>query len=191
MYRNFQASINKIAPHNILALFRGESEKIISLTINFDESLILSYLEFQEIKTKLSSIIAFYKTMLQDSFSRLMKPSLLREVRADRKNWADIESIKTFEVNLRELLLSPPAGMQPTLAIDPGFRTGCKVVILSETGEFLEYKAIFPHSGESKQKEAQNTLIKLIQNIILSLLLLVMVPLPVKLINLLLRLFNP
>ncbi|MGB5592829.1 MAG: Tex family protein [Crocosphaera sp.] len=156
MYRNFQASINKIAPHNILALFRGETEKIISLNINFDESFVLSYLEYQEIKTKNKPIKAFYQGMLKDSFNRLMKPSLLREVRANSKNFADIESIKTFEINLRELLLSPPAGMQPTLAIDPGFRTGCKLAILSETGQFLEYQAIFPHSGESKQKEAKN-----------------------------------
>jgi uncharacterized protein len=58
---------------------------------------------------------------------------------------ADIKSIETFETNLRELLLSPPAGMKPTLAIDPGFRTGCKVAVLDETGKFLEYQAIFPH----------------------------------------------
>ena len=101
--------------------------------------------------------------MLKDSFNRLIKPTLLREVRADRKNWADLESINTFEINLRELLLSPPAGMQPTLAIDPGFRTGCKVAVLSETGQFLEYQAIFPHTGAAKQKEAKNTLKNLIQ----------------------------
>ncbi|MDJ0844044.1 Tex family protein [Crocosphaera sp.] len=162
MYRNFQASVTKIAPHNILALFRGEAEKIISLEIDFDEEFVLSYLEYQEIKTKNKSIKTFYQSMLKDAFNRLIKPSLLREVRADRKHWADMESINTFEINLRELLLSPPAGMQPTLAIDPGFRTGCKVVILSETGQFLEYQAIFPHSGESKQKEAKNTLANLI-----------------------------
>ncbi len=163
MYRNFQASVTKIAPHNILALFRGEAEKIISLDIDFDENFVFSYLDAREIKTKNKPIKAFYQSMLKDSFNRLIKPSLLREVRGDRKNWADIESIKTFEINLRELLLSPPAGMQPTLAIDPGFRTGCKVVILSETGQFLEYQAIFPHSGENKQKEAKNTLTNLIK----------------------------
>ncbi|MGK7942266.1 MAG: Tex family protein [Crocosphaera sp.] len=163
MYRNFQVSVTKIAPHNVLALFRGEAEKIISLDIDFDDNFVLSYLESQEIKTKNKPLKVFYQSMLKDSFNRLIKPSLLREVRADRKNWADIESIKTFEINLRELLLSPPAGMQPTLAIDPGFRTGCKVAILSETGQFLEYQAIFPHTGESKQKEAKNALEKFIK----------------------------
>lgn len=163
MYRNFQASVTKIAPHNILALFRGETEKIISLSIDFDETYITAYLYNEEIKTKNKGIKAFYQSMLKDSFNRLIKPSLLREVRADRKNWADLESINTFEINLRELLLSPPAGMQPTLAIDPGFRTGCKVAVLSETGQFLEYQAIFPHTGAAKQKEAKNTLKNLIQ----------------------------
>ena len=163
MYRNFQASVTKIAPHNILALFRGETEKIISLSIDFDETYITAYLYNEEIKTKNKGIKAFYQSMLKDSFNRLIKPSLLREVRADRKNWADLESINTFEINLRELLLSPPAGMQPTLAIDPGFRTGCKVAVLSETGQFLEYQAIFPHTCSAKQKEAKNTLKNLIQ----------------------------
>ena len=99
MYRNFQASVTKIAPHNILALFRGETEKIISLSIDFDETYITAYLYNEEIKTKNKGIKAFYQSMLKDSFNRLIKPSLLREVRADRKNWADLESINTFEIN--------------------------------------------------------------------------------------------
>ncbi len=163
MYRDFRISVTKIAPHNILALFRGEEEGILSLDLDFDESLIFSYLESQEIKTKISALREFYQRMLKDAFNRLIKPSLIREVRSDRKTWADIESIKTFEVNLRELLLSPPAGMKPTLAIDPGFRTGCKVAILSETGQFLEYQAVFPHSGAGKRQEATTTMQKLIE----------------------------
>ncbi|MEA5511366.1 Tex family protein [Crocosphaera sp. UHCC 0190] len=163
MYRNFQATVTKIAPHNILALFRGEAEKVLSLDIDFDESLVIDYLASQEIKTKTPQIKAFYQGMIKDAFNRLMKPSLLREVRSDRKAWADLESIKTFEINLRELLLSSPAGMKPTLAIDPGFRTGCKVAVLSETGSFLEYQAIFPHTEEGKRKEAEITLKNLIK----------------------------
>ncbi len=84
-----------------------------------------------------------------------LKPSLIREVRSDRKDYADIESIQTFEANLRNLLLASPAGMKPTLAVDPGFRTGCKVAVLSDTGKYLKYQAIFPHSGEGKRKQAE------------------------------------
>ncbi|ACK66848.1 RNA binding S1 domain protein [Rippkaea orientalis PCC 8801] len=163
MYRTFQGSVKKIAPHNILALFRGESEGLLSINLDFDESVIFSYLASQEIKTKNTAIKQFYQGMLKDAFNRLIKPSLVREIRSDRKNWADIESIKTFEINLKQLLLSPPAGMKPTLAIDPGFRTGCKVAILSETGQFLEYQAIFPHTGEGKRKEAEITLKNLLK----------------------------
>ena len=164
MYRNFEIGVRKIAPHNLLALFRGEAEAILSLDIAFDNSVVMSYLESQEIQSKSSTVRDFYRGMLKDAFNRLIKPSLIREVRSERKAYADLESIKTFEANLRELLLSPPAGMKPTLAIDPGFRTGCKVAILSETGKFLEYQAIFPHNGREKRSSAASSLKKLIEN---------------------------
>ncbi len=157
MYRDYKISVKKIPPHNILALYRGETEGVLSVNIDFEETEVLSYLESQEIKTKNPELKEFYRSMLKDSFNRLIEPSLIREVRSDRKTYADIESIKTFETNLRELLLSAPAGMKPTMAIDPGFRTGCKVAILSETGKFLEYQAIFPHTGDNKRKEAAST----------------------------------
>ncbi|NCO74698.1 MAG: RNA-binding transcriptional accessory protein [Cyanobacteria bacterium] len=162
MYRNFQGKLTKIAPHNILALFRGEAEKILTVDIDFDEVMVMNYLESKVINTKINEIREFYREMLKDSFNRLLKPALIRDVRSDIKAWADIESIKTFEANLRELLLSPPAGMKPTLAIDPGFRTGCKVAVLSETGQFLEYQAIFPHTGQEKRAIAKDTIKKLI-----------------------------
>ncbi|MHC5833031.1 MAG: RNA-binding transcriptional accessory protein, partial [Nostoc sp.] len=91
---------------------------------------VLYYLESKEIQTKVRTIRDFYQAMLKDAFNRLMKVSLMGEVISENKVYADIESIKTFETNLRELLLSAPAGMKPTLAIDPGFRTGCKVAVL-------------------------------------------------------------
>ncbi|HEY9614511.1 helix-hairpin-helix domain-containing protein, partial [Allocoleopsis sp.] len=105
----------------------------------------------------------FYRGMLKDAFNRLMKTSLTTEVRTDRKAYADIESIKTFETNLRELLLSAPAGMKPTLAIDPGFRTGCKVTVLNETGKFLEYQTIFPHTGAGQRTQAVSIIKNLIE----------------------------
>ncbi|HEY9851998.1 MAG TPA: Tex family protein [Leptolyngbyaceae cyanobacterium] len=163
MYRNYQIPVKNIAPHNMLALFRGESEKVLDLDVAFDESYVQSYLESQEIKTKVPAVRDFYREMLKDAFNRLMKTSLITEVRTDRKDYADIESIKTFESNLRELLLSAPAGMKPTLAIDPGFRTGCKVAVLSETAKFLEYQAIFPHQAAAQRTQAANTLKKLIE----------------------------
>jgi uncharacterized protein len=162
MYRHYQVKVKNIAPHNMLALCRGEKEKVLSFDIAFDEDVVLSYLQSQEIHCKHPSVSNFYREMLKDTFHRLMKPSLISEVIAAKKLHADIESIKTFEVNLRELLLFPPAGMKPTMAIDPGFRTGCKVAIVDRTGKFLEYQAIFPHQGLEQRTQAAQTLQNLI-----------------------------
>ncbi|MBD2529982.1 RNA-binding transcriptional accessory protein [Nostoc flagelliforme FACHB-838] len=163
MYRNYQIRVKNIAPHNMLALCRGETEKILSFEIAFDEDTVLYYLESKEIKTKVRSVRDFYQAMLKDAFNRLMKISLMGEVISEKKIYADIESIKTFETNLRELLLSAPAGMKPTLAIDPGFRTGCKVAVLDQTGKFLEYQAVFPHQAAEQRLKAAQTVKNLIE----------------------------
>ena len=160
MYRDYQINVKNIASHNMLALLRGEAEKIINLDLDFDEAVILSFLESREIFTKSREIKEFYQAMLKDAFNRLMKPSLTSEVITDRKTYADIESIKTFESNLRELLLSSPAGMKPTIAIDPGFRTGCKVAVIDNTGKFLEYQAIFPHASSAAQRQQASQVIE-------------------------------
>ncbi len=162
MYRDYREKVKEIKPHNLLALFRGETEGILKVEIDYDEDFVQSYLESQEIKTKNPVIRQFYQTMLKDAFNRLMKTSLMSEVRSDRKTYADLESIKTFETNLRELLLASPAGMKPTIAIDPGFRTGCKVSVLSETGKFCEYHTIFPHQADAQRQQAA----KIIQQLI-------------------------
>ncbi|BAY46322.1 RNA-binding S1 domain-containing protein [Scytonema sp. HK-05] len=163
MYRNYQMRVRNIAPHNLLALCRGEAEEVLSFEISFDEDVVLSYLESNEIKTKVRAIRDFYQAMLKDAFNRLMKVSIMTEVISQKKTQADIESIKTFEANLRELLLSAPAGMKPTLAIDPGFRTGCKVAVLDQTGKFLEYQAVFPHQAAEQRQKAAQTVKNLIE----------------------------
>jgi len=163
MYRKYSVPVSKVAPHNLLALFRGESEKIVNLNLEFDREHICDYLALQEIKTKAAAVRQFYLNMLKDAFDRLIETSLINEVRAEAKLQADIGSISNFETNLRELLLSAPAGMKPTLAIDPGFRSGCKVAVLSETGKFLAYEAVFPHQAASQRQQAANTVKQLIE----------------------------
>ena len=164
MYRNYRMKVENIASHNMLALCRGEAEKILSFEISFDEDRVLSYLESQEIRSSQRPIRNFYQATIKDGFNRLMKNSLMSEVVAEKKKEADIESIETFEANLRELLLSAPAGMKPTLGIDPGFRTGCKVSVLDQTGKFLEYQAVFPHSGKQQRESAAILIEKIIRN---------------------------
>lgn len=154
MYRDFGISITKVSPHQVLAIFRGENEGILTLQLEYDKDVVITELCSREIKTKQSEVREFYQKIIIDSFKRLIEPSLIREIRTELKNWADLASIETFASNLRELLLAPPAGMKPTLAIDPGLRTGCKVVVLTETGKFCAYQVIYPHSGASKRQEA-------------------------------------
>lgn len=163
MYRQFQVPVKDAAPHHILALLRGENEGILKLELTFDEPEVLGYLESEVLRSRQKPIQSFYRALIQDAFNRLMKNSLTNEVTAEKKAWADAESIKTFEANLRNLLLAAPAGMKPTLGIDPGFRTGCKVAALDETGKFLEYQAIFPHGSEAQRRQAAQTLKQFIQ----------------------------
>ncbi|MEW6734969.1 MAG: Tex family protein [Acidobacteriota bacterium] len=161
-YRNFKVPVKDIASHSMLALRRGETEGILFFDIVFDEDRVLAYLERKEIYTSNQNLRDFYLKMLKDAFNRLMKDSLIGEVRFEKKEQADIESIKNFEANLRELLLSSPAGMKPTIGIDPGFRTGCKVAVVDKTGKFLEYQTIFPHQTAERTR-ARDTIVALIE----------------------------
>ena len=163
LYRTYETPVSKIAPHNLLALLRGQREEILSLDLGFDTEAVLHYLESQVIRTRQGDLRRFYQTLIQDGFNRLMKTSLVNGVIAEKKAWADGESIQTFESNLRDLLLAPPAGMKVTLALDPGFRTGCKVAVVDATGQFLHYEAIFPHQGAGQREKAAKTLAHLIQ----------------------------
>lgn len=163
LYRAYDTPVSRIAPHNLLALLRGQREGILSLELAFDPEPVLTHLASQVVRTRHPELRQFYQTLIQDAFTRLMKTSLINAVIAEKKAWADGESIQTFEANLRDLLLAPPAGMKPTLAIDPGFRTGCKVAVIDQTGQFLHYQAIFPHQAQAQREKAAETLRQLVQ----------------------------
>ena len=162
MYRGFHAKISQIAPHNLLALYRGEAEDVLQVEIGFDSERLLARIAQSEIRASNAEVRHFYEGVIKDAFHRLMKPSLLNEIRAEQKRTADLASIETFATNLRHLLLSSPAGLKPTLGIDPGFRTGCKVAALDATGKFLEYQAVFPHQSAGQRESATRTLQRMI-----------------------------
>lgn len=161
-YRDFKIPVNKIPAHNMLALRRGETEGVLLFDLEFDEAFLLKYLEDKEVVTDDPSLRDFYKALLEDGFRRLMRNTLIGEVRLQKKEEADLESIQTFAANIRELLLASPAGLRPTLGIDPGFRTGCKVAVLDQTGKYLDYTPIYPHTGAGKREEAKKILKKLL-----------------------------
>ncbi len=163
MYRSYQAPVSKIASHNLLALLRGDKEGVLKLSLGFDEAEVLEYLLGTQLRSPAQRLRSFYTDWVKDGFNRLMKTALTNEVTAEKKAEADEESIQTFADNLRHLLLAAPAGMKPTLGVDPGFRTGCKVAAISETGQFLEYEAVYPHTGEGRRAEAIVTLTRLIK----------------------------
>lgn len=163
LYRNYEIPVRQVAPHNLLALLRGQREDVLSFDLVFDTEEVLRYLESQVVLTRNRDLRSHYQGIIQDAFTRLMKSSLINAVIAEKKAWADEESIQTFEANLRDLLLAPPAGMKPTLAIDPGFRTGCKVSVIDQTGQFLHYQAIFPHQAKGQRDDAARTLKQLIE----------------------------
>jgi protein Tex len=154
MYRNYSNRVKNIAAHNLLALCRGEQEEILDFALVCDEDVVQEYLQSRIIRTKDAPLRDFYRNTIEDTWQRLLKNSLINEVRGIKKQAADLESIQTFAANLKELLLSAPAGMKPTCAIDPGFRSGCKVAVLDNTGKFLEYQAIFPHTGQTEKAAA-------------------------------------
>jgi protein Tex len=154
MYRNYSNRVKNIAAHNLLALCRGEQEEILDFALVCDEDVVQEYLQSRIIRTKDAPLRDFYRKTIEDTWQRLLKNSLINEVRGIKKQAADLESIQTFATNLKELLLSAPAGMKPTCAIDPGFRSGCKVAVLDHTGKFLEYQAIFPHTGQTEKAAA-------------------------------------
>ncbi|MGF1567817.1 MAG: Tex family protein [Nodosilinea sp.] len=163
MYRSYRAPVRTIASHNLLALLRGEREGILKVGLEIDPAPVLHQFEKRIVTTPAAEIRQFYQGLIQDAYGRLLKPSLTSEVMAEKKAWADEVSIQTFEANLKNLLLSPPAGMKPALGVDPGFRTGCKVAAVDGTGRFLAYQAIFPHQSERQRQQAAATLAGMIR----------------------------
>lgn len=146
-YFEWKESVKSAPSHRILAMRRAEKEGVISLDIFPDETEALSALERQFIKRG-GSTAEQLKLAVADSYKRLMKPSLETEIRLETKQKADAEAIKVFASNLKELLLASPLGQRRVLALDPGFRTGCKLVCLGNQGELLFNTAIYPNEPQ-------------------------------------------
>lgn len=140
--------LSRIAPHRLLAMLRAENEGYITLKIDADPEKCGNkmYYDFcQERRYPAGPLAEQIREAVDDAYRRLLEPSISNEVLREAKEKADIESIRVFGENLRQLLLAPPVGQKRILAIDPGFRTGCKVVCLDEQGNLLHHEAIFPH----------------------------------------------
>ena len=159
-YRSYfesSESLERIAPHRLLAILRAENEGFISVKIDADAEKCgkkLYYDFCQERRYPAAPLAEHMHLAFDDAFKRLLEPSISNEVLKEAKEKADIESIRIFGENLRQLLLAPPVGQKRVLAIDPGFRTGCKVVCLDAEGNLLHNEAIFPHPPANEKVKA-------------------------------------
>lgn len=153
-YYEWSESVKDAPSHRILALRRGEKELFLSLEISPDEEETIEILNRMFLKSK-NACADEVALAIKDGYKRLLAPSIETETRVFTKAKADEEAIKVFAENARQLLLSAPLGQKRTLAIDPGFRTGCKVVCLDEQGKLLENTTIYPHEPQKKLLEAQ------------------------------------
>ena len=156
-YFEWTEPISKTPSHRLLAMRRGEKEGILSLDIYPPEELVISALERQYIKNENPSASQM-QLAVKDSYKRLLKPSLETEVRMESKMKADEDAINVFADNLRELILAPPLGQKNVLALDPGFRTGCKIVCLDRQGKLLHHDVIFPHEPQRQKEKAAATI---------------------------------
>ena len=143
-YFDFQEQLADSPSHRILALFRAEEEGVLKVKIKVDDDFVLNSLDSIFLKND-NEAAEIVQDAISDSWKRLLEPSIETEIRAYYKAKADETAIKVFAENLKQLLLASPMGQKRVLAIDPGFRTGCKVVVLSETGALLHNETIYPH----------------------------------------------
>ncbi len=162
MYYNFEEGIEKLAGHRILAINRGENEKVLTVKIVAPEERILRYLETKIITNENKNTKDVLKATIEDSYKRLIAPAIEREIRNDLTEKAEDGAIKVFGKNLEQLLMQPPIAGQVVLGWDPAFRTGCKLAVVDTTGKVLDTVVIYPTAPQNKVEEAKVVLKKLI-----------------------------
>jgi len=163
MYYHYEEPVKKCAGHRVLALNRGEKEKLLTVKIAAPEEKILQYLEKQVIVRENPITAPVLKDVAEDSYRRLIAPAIEREVRNELTEKAEDGAIKVFGKNLEQLLMQPPITGQVVLGWDPAFRTGCKLAVVDATGKVLDTIVIYPTAPQNKVAEAKKTLKKLIE----------------------------
>lgn len=162
MYYHFEEPVKKIAGHRVLALNRGEAEKVLTVKLTAPEERILRYLEKQLLKAENPVTTPVLKAVCQDAYERLIAPAIEREIRNDLTEKAEDGAITVFGKNLEQLLLQPPIAGKVVLGWDPAFRTGCKLAVVDATGKVLDTKVIYPTAPQNKVTEAKAELKRLI-----------------------------
>ena len=164
MYYDFEEEIKKIKPHRVLALNRGEKENILTVSIKSSKEYIIKFLESKMIK-KENKCAEYVRNAIEDSYTRLIEPSIEREIRSELSEVAGDEAIENFGKNLESLLMQPPIKNQRVLGFDPGYSNGCKLAVLDETGKYLYSCVINPFASSNNGLiTSKNTLVKLIKD---------------------------
>ena len=161
-YYDFSEPLRRCPSHRMLAMRRGENEGFLRISIEPQGSDVTDLLHRQFLKAD-NEAARQVEMAIDDSYKRLIQPSIENEFKKIAKDKADKEAISVFSTNLRQLLLAAPLGRKSILALDPGFRTGCKVVCLDETGNLLHHQAIFPHPPQNEWRESQETIAALVK----------------------------
>ncbi len=161
-YFDWQEPAFKAPSHRILAMLRGASEGVLTLHVKIDPQTAVRTMASFYLKKQPSPCRDQVTAAIQDAYTRLLSKSLEKECLQTLKTSADLQAIQVFTRNLKDLLLAPPMGEKPVLAIDPGFRTGCKIVCLDATADLCHHDVIFPHSGDAKRNQAARTLTGLV-----------------------------
>lgn len=163
IYHEFKIEVSKIKPYQTLALNRGERDKFLRVSINFDNDEILNVLFNSYFKYKKSVFIDILNEVNADSFSRLIFPSIERELRNELTEVADLHAIEIFAANLKQLLLQPPLANKIIMGIDPGFVSGSKLAVIDTTGKYLEGMTIYPHPPQNRPEESKKVMLALIK----------------------------
>jgi uncharacterized protein len=163
MYYDFSQSVNRIANHRVLAINRGEKEKILKIKLLSPEEDILKYLKSKVIENEKAITNILLNEAIEDAYKRLIAPSIEREIRNMLTEKAEEEAIKVFGKNTKPLLMIPPVKDARILAIDPSFRTGCKLCVLDETGKLLDYATIYPNEPQNKVEESKKVMKQFIE----------------------------
>lgn len=163
MYYNFEEPVKKIAGHRVLALNRGEAEKVLTVKVNAPAERILRYLEKKTIVSDNVYTTPVLQEVVADSYGRLIAPAIEREIRNDLTEKAEDGAISVFGKNLEQLLLQPPISGKVVLGWDPAFRTGCKLAVVDPTGKVLDTKVIYPTAPQNKVEESKAELKRIIK----------------------------
>ena len=151
MYYDYEERIKYIKPHRVLALNRGENEGILNVSIEYEKERVIDYLEKRIIKNENSIVIDIVKDAIEDSYKRLIEPSIEREIRSDLTIIGEDAAINNFAKNLESLLLTPPMKEKVVLAFDPGYINGCKLAVIDKTGKYLDSVVIKPFIKSNNQ----------------------------------------